>query len=68
MTAKDSLYFTVSWQWANGNLDPSQKMIAGGVYTVRSYDMSALTGDIGVQASVELRHDLARSWYLVKNA
>jgi hemolysin activation/secretion protein len=58
MTAKDSLYFTVSWQWANGNLDPSQKMIAGGVYTVRSYDMSALTGDEGIQASVEWRRDL----------
>jgi hemolysin activation/secretion protein len=58
MTAKDSLYLTVSWQWANANLDPSQKMIAGGPYTVRAYDMSALSGDRGVQTSAEWRRDL----------
>ena len=58
MAAKDSLYLAVSWQWANANLDPSQKMIAGGPYTVRSYDMSALTGDRGIQTTVEWRRDL----------
>ncbi len=63
LTRQDELYIALSGQWASVNLDPSQKMVAGGSYTVRAYDMSALTGDIGVQASVELRHDLARSWH-----
>ena len=62
VSTKDSLYLTVSWQWANSNLDPSQKMIAGGPYTVRSYDMSALTGDRGTQASAEWRRDLP-AWH-----
>jgi len=62
MAAKDSLYLTVSWQWANANLDPSQQMIGGGVYTVRSYDMSALTGDSGIQAGAEWRRDL-HAWH-----
>jgi hemolysin activation/secretion protein len=63
LTRQDWLYIALSGQWASVNLDPSQKMVAGGSYTVRAYDMSALTGDIGAQASVELRHDLARSWH-----
>jgi hemolysin activation/secretion protein len=63
VTAQDGLYVALSGQWASVNLDPSQKMVAGGSYTVRAYDMSALAGDIGVQASTELRHDLARSWH-----
>lgn len=62
LAAKDSLYLSLSWQWANANLDPSQKMIAGGPYTVRSYDMSALTGDGGIQASAEWRRDLP-AWH-----
>jgi hemolysin activation/secretion protein len=63
LTQQDGLYVALSGQWASENLDASQKMVAGGTYTVRAYDMSALTGDIGVQASVELRHDLAHSWH-----
>jgi hemolysin activation/secretion protein len=63
VTSQDGLYVALSAQWASVNLDPSQKMSAGGSYTVRAYDMSALTGDVGVQASVELRHDLSRSWH-----
>jgi hemolysin activation/secretion protein len=61
-TAKDALYVTLSGQWANTNLDPSQKMIAGGPYTVRAYEMSTVTGDTGVQASAEWRHDL-HAWH-----
>jgi hemolysin activation/secretion protein len=63
LTPKDALYVTLSGQWANANLDPSQKMVAGGPYTVRAYEMSAVSGDIGVQASAEWRHDLARAWH-----
>jgi hemolysin activation/secretion protein len=62
LAAKDSLYVSASWQRANGNLYPSQKMIAGGPYTVRSYDMSALSGDGGIQASAEWRRDLP-AWH-----
>jgi hemolysin activation/secretion protein len=62
-TPKDALYAAFSGQWANGNLDPSQKMVAGGPYTVRAYDLSAVSGDIGVQASAEWRHDLGRAWH-----
>lgn len=58
LTARDALYVAMSGQWANANLDPAQKMVAGGVYTVRAYDMSAATGDTGVQSSVEWRHNL----------
>jgi hemolysin activation/secretion protein len=63
LTSQDGLYVALSGQWASVNLDPSQKMVAGGSYTVRAYDMSALAGDIGVQATAELRHDWARSWH-----
>ena len=63
LSQQDGLYVALSGQWASENLDPSQKMVAGGSYTVRAYDMSALTGDIGVQATAELRHDLAHSWH-----
>jgi len=59
LTARDALYVAVSGQWANANLDPAQKMVAGGAYTVRAYDMSAATGDTGIQSSAEWRHNLA---------
>ena len=62
LTPTDVLYVTLSGQWASTNLDPSQKMVAGGPYTVRAYEMSALTGDSGLQATVELRHDL-QPWH-----
>jgi hemolysin activation/secretion protein len=59
----DALYVALSAQWANANLDASQKMVAGGRYTVRAYDMSAVSGDTGVEGSVELRHDLRPGWH-----
>lgn len=58
-----ALYVALSSQWASGNLDSSQEMVAGGRYTVRAYDMSAVSGDTGVQGTVELRHDLKRAWH-----
>jgi hemolysin activation/secretion protein len=58
LTPKDVLSLTLSWQWAHTNLDPSQKMVAGVPYTVRAYEMSAVTGDSGFQATLEWRHDL----------
>jgi len=58
LTQRDSLYLSLSGQEANANLDPAEKMVAGGAYTVRVYDMGALSGDTGVLGTAELRHDL----------
>ncbi len=61
--SKSALYFSVSGQLATTNLDASEKMIAGGPYSVRAYDTSALSGDVGYQGIVELRHDLEQALY-----
>jgi hemolysin activation/secretion protein len=58
LTASDSLYFNFSAQWADGNLDSAEKMTAGGPYTVRAYDIGAISGDTGYTGTVEMRHDL----------
>ena len=62
LSTSNALYFAVSAQWANSNLDPAEKMIAGGAYTVRSYDMGALSGDSGILGSAEFRQDLGVHW------
>jgi hemolysin activation/secretion protein len=61
--AANSLYLVVSGQWANANLDSSQKVLAGGPYTVRAYDMGAIAGDTGYQETVEFRHLLTAAWH-----
>jgi hemolysin activation/secretion protein len=58
LNASSSVYFTVSGQWANGNLDVSQKMLAGGPNTVRAYDVGAVSGDSGYLAVAEWRQDM----------
>lgn len=58
LTLRDSLYVSFSGQWADGNLDSAEKMTAGGPYTVRAYDIGALSGDTGYAASVEWRHEM----------
>lgn len=60
LTPADALYLTLSGQWTNGNLDASQKLVAGGPYSVRAYDIDAVSGDTGILGSLELRHALAR--------
>ncbi|HSY04987.1 MAG TPA: ShlB/FhaC/HecB family hemolysin secretion/activation protein [Steroidobacteraceae bacterium] len=62
LSANDAVYVAISGQWSNANLDPAQKMIAGGAYTVRAYDMGALSADSGILASAEWRHDLGVLW------
>jgi Haemolysin secretion/activation protein ShlB/FhaC/HecB len=59
LTANDIVYVNVLGQWSNSNLDPAQRMIAGGPYTVRGYDLGVESGDNGVLASVEIRHEIA---------
>ena len=61
--ASDALYLTIAGQLSNANLDPAEKMVAGGAYTVRAYDMGVLSGDTGVLASAEWRHELGVVWY-----
>jgi hemolysin activation/secretion protein len=62
LTATNALYFSLSGQWASTNLDSSQKMLAGGPYTVRAYDMDAIAGDVGYQETAEFRHELGMAW------
>lgn len=61
LSATNSLYASFTSQWASTNLDSSEKMIAGGPYSVRAYDTGAVSGDSGYLGSVELRHDLTTS-------
>ncbi len=58
LTSRDSLYVNVAMQWADTNLDSAEKMSVGGPYSVRAYDIGAISGDTGYLATVELRHDL----------
>ncbi|MGK5037044.1 ShlB/FhaC/HecB family hemolysin secretion/activation protein [Janthinobacterium sp. LB3P118] len=58
LTPRDSLYLNLSGQWADGNLDSAEKMTAGGPYTVRAYDIGAMSGDSGYVGTVEMRHDV----------
>jgi hemolysin activation/secretion protein len=58
LSPKNALYLAFSGQWANANLDASEKMTAGGPYTVRAYDIGAISGDTGYLGTVEFRHDL----------
>ncbi len=62
LSPKNGLYLAFSGQWANDNLDASQKMSVGGPSTVRAYDMAALSGDTGYLATAELRHGLGTVW------
>lgn len=62
LSPADGLYLAVSGQWSDTNLDPSQKMTAGGPYTVRAYDTGAVSGDTGYRATIEFRHSLGAAW------
>ena len=56
--SKNGLYFAFSSQWADKNLDSSQKMSVGGSYSVRAYESGAISGDSAYLSTVEYRHDL----------
>lgn len=53
-----ALYLTYSSQWANKNLDPSEKMYLGGPFAVRAYPVGEASGDQGWLGSAELRWNL----------
>ena len=61
-TAADGVYLSIAAQWTHDNLDSSQKMIAGGPYTVRGYDLGVLSGDTGEIGTVEFQHTLGVAW------
>ena len=61
-TAADGVYLSFAAQWTRDNLDSSQKMIAGGPYTVRGYDLGVLSGDTGEIGTVEFQHTLGVAW------
>ena len=58
LTAKDSFYLNLSFQWANENLDSGEKMSVGGPYNVRAYDIGAVSGDSGYLGTLEYHRDL----------
>ena len=58
LSLRDNIHLSYVGQWADSNLDASQKITAGGVYTVRAYNMGAVSGDSGYVGTVEWRHDL----------
>ena len=53
-----ALFLTYSYQWADGNLDPSEKMYLGGPYGVRAYPVGEASGDEGWIGMAELRWNL----------
>jgi hemolysin activation/secretion protein len=58
---QNALYITLSGQATGGNLDASEKLIAGGPYSVRAYDIGALSGDTGYLGSLEYRRELGQA-------
>lgn len=62
LDASNGLYLSFAGQWTGDNLDSSQKMIGGGPYTVRSYDLGVVSGDTGYLGTAEFQHELG-AWY-----
>jgi hemolysin activation/secretion protein len=58
LSPSNALYLSFAWQWTDDNLDSSEKMIGGGPYTVRAYDLGVLSGDAGELGTAEFQHDL----------
>lgn len=59
LTPNHSVYLMAAVQAASGNLDSSEKLSAGGPYSVRAYDTGALSGDAGQVLTLEYRYDFA---------
>ena len=58
LSPSNGLFLSFVWQGTDENLDSSEKMIGGGPYTVRAYDMGVLSGDAGELGTAEFQHDL----------
>lgn len=57
-----TLFFNANGQWADKNLDSSEKMYLGGASGVRAYPQGEASGDDGYLINVELRHPLGYGW------
>jgi hemolysin activation/secretion protein len=57
---KAAIYVALSAQWASGNLDSAEKLVAGGPYSVRAYAVGALSADTGYLGSLEYRHEFGQ--------
>jgi hemolysin activation/secretion protein len=55
-----SLLLNVRGQWANKNLDGSEKFGLGGAYGVRAYPQGEAQADAGVLGTAELRYSVIR--------
>ncbi|QMV62988.1 ShlB/FhaC/HecB family hemolysin secretion/activation protein [Pseudomonas berkeleyensis] len=64
LTDRFSLYGQLQGQWADGNLDSSEKLSLGGAYGVRAYPQGEASGDQGWLANLELRYALTEAWQL----
>lgn len=64
LSERFSLYTQLQGQWADGNLDSSEKLYLGGAYGVRAYPQGEASGDQGWLANVELRYALNEAWQL----
>ncbi|MFC6348909.1 ShlB/FhaC/HecB family hemolysin secretion/activation protein [Stenotrophomonas sp. CW117] len=53
------LAFAGNAQWADRNLDSSEKMLLGGAGGVRAYPQGEASGDSGYMVNLELRHAVA---------
>ena len=62
LTPQNNLYLALSGQWANTNLDSSQKMSVGGPSSVRAYNTGAVSGDSGHLVTIEFQHNLNVDW------
>lgn len=58
LSTNNSLYVNFAAQQANKNLDSAEKLAVGGPYTVRAYDIGAMSADNGYFFSMELRRNL----------
>ncbi|WP_041522808.1 ShlB/FhaC/HecB family hemolysin secretion/activation protein [Gilvimarinus agarilyticus] len=57
-----SLHAQIHGQFANKNLDSSEKFSLGGAYGVRAYAQGEASGDEGYIANLEVRYDLNSQW------
>ncbi|SDU16046.1 ShlB/FhaC/HecB family hemolysin secretion/activation protein [Geopseudomonas guangdongensis] len=64
LSERFSLYGQLQGQWADGNLDSSEKISLGGAYGVRAYPQGEASGDQGWLANLELRYALSDAWQL----
>lgn len=57
-----NLYGRLSGQWANKNLDSSDKFVLGGANGVRAWPSGEAVGDTGWLGQIELRYQINEQW------